>query len=105
MTTFWEILRFVDFILLFASFVILMYRAVYKAFVAPELLSWVRIMNLIWSLIASVAVGELIVRDVEAEVPRVIIFFIAGSLQLWVVLFKSPFMDPSMVVKEKYKNS
>ncbi len=86
----WDTLRVVNFTMLFISFCIMVYRGVYKAVFDRKHFYWARFMNLVWCFVSCVSIGDLLYRGYPGGW-RIWMATAASVLQLWIVLFKSPY--------------
>lgn len=86
----WDDLRLVNFFILFVCFVILVYRGVFKLVVDKKVFYWDRLMNLLWCFGICAGLAETLYKDVQGGF-RVLLIFLISLVQLYVVLFKSPY--------------
>lgn len=86
----WDDLRMINFFILFVCFVILVYRGVFKIIADKGFFYWDRLVNLLWCFIICAGIGEVLYKNIEGGW-RVLGVFIVSLVQLYVVLFKSPY--------------
>jgi hypothetical protein len=84
----WETMRMVNFIILFASFVIGVYKAVLKNITHSGAFNWDRFMNMAWTILSLYSLGEILYITGIAGGPRIFLSTGVMLLQLWVVIFK-----------------
>lgn len=93
------ILLCVDFALVFGSFLLLLYRGIYKAISAPSFFSWDRFMNLLWSFAATLAIGHaLFIRTTDLVLMLVTTCVIVA--QWWILIFRLPLVPLDFVLSE-----
>lgn len=89
----WFVLRIINFLILFVSFLILVYRGALKLTLDRAEFSWPRLMTLVWTFCACYSTGEILFLDDVPGGPRVVFMTIVSLTQLWVAIFKMPFYD------------
>jgi tellurite resistance protein TehA-like permease len=93
MSDFWSYntVREIIFVLLFISFFILVYRGAFKLFVDPKNFYWDRFMNLVWCFVSCIAIGDVLYQHNVPGGWRLWLVLAAALLQLFVVIWKSPY--------------
>lgn len=83
---FWDILRLVNFVILFAAFVLLVYKATLRLALEPHNFHMDRLVNLAWTTLALYSIGEVLYSDVTGG-PRIVFAFLVAAFQLYAVIF------------------
>lgn len=85
---FWNIVRVVNFIILFIAFMVMMHKGLLKMILdGRESFDWDRFTNLCWTILAIYSIGEVIYQVIGGG-PRVLLQTAMALLQLYVVVFQ-----------------
>lgn len=99
----WEVLRYLNWIILFAAWLIMLYRGVLNWVKFRMSFDWARFTNLAWTTLAVYSIGEVLYQHANGG-PRVIGQTGVALLQLWVVIFKFG-VDESLPYRELPKRN
>lgn len=83
---FWAVLRTINFFILFAAFMVMIYKGVFKLILDRTNFQWDRLLNLLWVTVMMVALAESLLQWNPGGIRTVMTFFVA-SLQLYVSVF------------------
>lgn len=86
MSDLWEVLRIVNFLILFIAFMVMIYKGVFNLALKGEI-QWDRLMNLFWVSLGVYSIGEVLYLSVQGGF-RIIVMTLVGLLQLYVVVFR-----------------
>ena len=84
---FWDVLRIICFVMLFASFMILTYKGAFSLALDKDSFDWARFLNLSWILVTCYGIGELLFLDAPGGA-RLVALIVVAALNLYVALFK-----------------
>lgn len=85
---FWDDLRLINFGIFFISFVLGVYKAVFRNIAYRHAFSWDRFMNMVYTIGALYGTGEVLYQAGVMGGPRVILWTGIAMLQLWIILFR-----------------
>lgn len=84
----WITIRSINFALLFAAFMVAVYKGILKSITHRKAFYWDRFLNLCWIVLSLYALGEIFyISDIPGG-PRVLFSTAVILLQLWIVFFK-----------------
>jgi len=83
----YDLLRVAIFTILFASWLIMLYKGVLRMVLHRNSFMWDKFMNLLWVSCVMYGLAEILVSNLPGG-PRLWVSFTVSLVQLWVVLFQ-----------------